>query len=42
MRYLMKETYDAAWLAEIDKATLVTTLKDVPANAPGAYKILYK
>ena len=42
MRSLMKEPYDAAWIETVNKATLVTTLKDVPANAPGAYKILYK
>ena len=42
MHYLMKESYDAAWIEGIGKATMVTTLTDVPANAPGAYKILYR
>ena len=33
MHYLMKESYDAAWIEAIGKATMVT---------PGAYKILYR
>ena len=42
LRYLTKERYDAYWTAEVNKAVTVASLKDVPANAPRAYKILYK
>lgn len=42
MDFLIKANYDAYWKDTIEKATVITDLRDLPENSSESFKIFYE
>ena len=42
LSYLLKDSFDALWLKEFEKAQLVRNVDLIPPSSSGSFKVLYE